>query len=373
MRAIRYYGPGDIRLEEIPEPQAGEKQIKIKVAWNGICGSDLHSYFSILPPSPTAVEPHVVTNETLPIVMGHEMSGTVAELGPGADTSRFRVGQKVVVEPLLSCRKSTCPFCSDGTRNLCRHATFHGIGGWGGGLSEYISVYQEQVFPVPDWLPLDVAALVEPISVAWHAVKRSNLKAGDRVLVIGTGPIGLLVLRVARVFGAAWVAVSEPASARRDLAKEQGADAVYDPTALEMDVVAEIHKMTEDRGADVVFDCAGTQRTLDTAFQTVRPRGTIMNVAVWESKPELDIDSLTFKEVTLTSVLGFDRVHADVVRAVGEGKFKGIESLITRRISLEEFVEKGIKALLHEKDRHVKIIVSPTPLEEFRKMPRASL
>ncbi len=104
-----------------------------------------------------------------------------------------------------------------------------------------------------------------------------------------------------RVFGAAWVAVSEPASARRDLAKEQGADAVYDPTAPEMDVVAEIHRMTEDRGADVVFDCAGAQRTLDTAFQTVRRRGTIMNVAAWESKPVLDIDALTYKEVTLTS------------------------------------------------------------------------
>ena len=104
-----------------------------------------------------------------------------------------------------------------------------------------------------------------------------------------------------RAFGAAWIAVSEPASARRDLATQHGADAVYDPTAPETDVAAAIRTATEDRGADVVFDCAGVQRTLDTAFQAVRPRGTIMNVAVWDGKPVLDIDALTYKEVLLTS------------------------------------------------------------------------
>ncbi|RPD60647.1 alcohol dehydrogenase GroES domain protein [Lentinus tigrinus ALCF2SS1-7] len=359
MRAIQYYGPGDIRLCDIPEPQVKAGQVKIKV----LCGSDLHAYFSILPVTPTTLEPHVVTGETLPIGMGHEFSGTITETGPGVDTSRFHVGQKVVVEPLLSCRKSTCPSCVEGSRNTCRYTTFVGLGGGGGGLSEFTCVDQDLVHPLPAGIPLDVGALMEPLAVAWHAVKRSNIKRGDHVLVLGAGPIGLLVLRVARVFGAASIAVCEPASRRRDLAETHGADIVYDPTAPNADVPAAIRKATGDRGADVVFDCAGTQRTLDTAFQTVRPRGNIVNVAVWEKRPTLDIDAVTYKEVNFTGVIAYDRDHPEMLRAVAEGKFKGLENLITRRIGLEDFVDKGIHALIHEKDQHVKILVHPSQNE----------
>ncbi|KAI1786916.1 GroES-like protein [Ganoderma leucocontextum] len=352
MRAIRYYGPGDIRLDEIPEPQVGAQQVKIKVAWNGICGSDLHSYSSILPVSPTLTKPHVVTKETLPVVMGHEMSGTIVEVGSGVNTSRLHVGLNVVVEPLLSCRKSTCPFCRDGTRNVCPHTTFIGIGGCGGGLAEYISVDEDLVHALPEGIPLDVGALMEPLAVVWHAVKRSNMRAGDKVLILGAGPIGLLAVRVARVFGASWVSVSEPALKRQQLAISQGADVVYNPTSPGVDVPAAVRQATGDRGADVVLDCAGNQRTLDTAFQAVRPRGSVVNVAVWENKPVLDIDAITYKEFKFTGVLAYDRVHAEMLEAVSAGKFNGLENLITRRITLEDFVEKGMKALIYEKDEH---------------------
>ncbi|KAI9060014.1 GroES-like protein [Trametes sanguinea] len=359
MRALRYYGPEDVRLDDIPEPSPKEGQVKIKTFFERsilpVCGSDLHSWHAIIAGvSPTSTKPHPVTKETLPVIMGHEFSGTVTEVGPGADASRFKVGTKVVVEPLLSCMESTCPFCSTGARNLCRNATFIGIGGCGGGLSEYVCVDQNQVFPISPDVPLDVAAIIEPLSVAWHAVKRSNQKAGDNVLVLGGGPI-------AKAWGAKWIALSEPALKRRDLAIQHGADVVFDPTAPGVDIAAEIIRATEGRGADVVYDCAGLQQTLDTACLAVKPRGHVMNVAVWDHRPTLDIGSMTVKEFTLTSVLAYDRVHAEVVEAVGQGKFDGLESLITRRIAFEDFVEKGIKALLHEKDQHVKILVSPEP------------
>ncbi|KAI0752576.1 alcohol dehydrogenase GroES domain protein [Daedaleopsis nitida] len=378
MRAIRYYGPGDIRLDDIPEPIAGEKQIKIKVAWNGICGSDLHSYFTSLSVAPTIDKPHVITNETLPVVMGHEFSGIVTEIGPGADTSRFQVGQHVVIEPLISCRKPECSFCAEGARNICRHASFLGIAGWGGGLAEYISVNEELVYPLPEGIPLDVGALMEPLAVAWNAVKRSNLQPGDNVLVIGAGPIGLLTLRAARVFGAAWIAVSEPASKRRELALSHGADTVYDPLEPGLSVPTELRKITADRGADVVFDCAGAQQTLDTAFKAVRPRGCVVNVAIWETRPTLDINAMTSKEIIFTGVMAYDRAHEEMLQAVAEGKFGGLENLITRRIGLEDFVEKGIKALINEKDTHIKILVSPSatgwekPITA-REIPRTSL
>ncbi|PIL28873.1 hypothetical protein GSI_08919 [Ganoderma sinense ZZ0214-1] len=359
MRAIRYYGPGDIRLDEIPEPQVGAQQVKIKVAWNGICGSDVHSYSSLLPLSATLTKPHVVTNETLPVVMGHEMSGTIVAVGPRVNTSRLRVGLNVVVEPLLSCRKSSCPCCRDGTRNNCPNATLIGMGGCGGGLAEYISVDEDLVHPLPDGTTLEVGALMEPLAVAWHAAKQSNMQAGDKVLILGAGPIGLLVSRVVRVFGASWVAVSEPASKRRQLASLHGADVVYDPTSPGLDVPAAVLQATGGRGADVVFDCAGHQDTLDTAIHAVRPRGSVVNVAAWGNKPALDIDTVTHKEIRFTGALAYDRVHEEMLKAVAAGKFNELENLITRRIWLEDVVEKGIKALMYEKDEHVKILVRP--------------
>ncbi|KAI8988990.1 alcohol dehydrogenase GroES domain protein [Trametes punicea] len=355
MTAVRYYGPGDVRVDEIPESTPGEAQVKIKV----LCGSDLHSWHAILPVSPTSTKSHPVTKETLPVTMGHEFSGTIVDVGAGVDASRLKVGDHVVVEPLLSCMQPTCPFCSAGARNLCRNATFIGIAGCGGGMSEFVCVDQTLVHVLPPGVPLDVGALMEPLAVAWHAVKRSNLKAGDSVLILGAGPIGLLTLRAAQVFGAGWIGVSEPASKRRELALQHGATVVFDPASPTVDIVADTVQVTGGRGADVLFDCAGLQQTLDVAFLAVKPRGYIVNVAVWEDRPTLDITSLTYKEVVLTSILAYDRVHAELLQAVAEGKFVGLESLITRRTTFEDVVDKGIKALIHEKDDHVKILVSP--------------
>ncbi|KAI0773007.1 alcohol dehydrogenase GroES domain protein [Trametes elegans] len=358
MRAVRYYGPGDVRVDEVPEPSASEGHVKVKVAWTGICGSDLHSWHEVIPGlSPTSTTPQPVTQEVLPVTMGHEFSGTIVEVGPGVDTSRLAVGTKVAIEPLLSCMK--CVFCQAGTRNLCRNATFIGIGGRGGGLAEYVAVEQKLVHPLPSNIPLDVGALIEPLAVAWHAAKASKMKAGDKVFVLGAGPIGLLTVKVARAFGASWIGVSEPAARRRELVQRHGATIAYDPIAPGADVVAGVTKATGGWGADVVFDCAGSQRTLDTAFQAVKPRGCIVNVAVWDARPTLDIGSLTYKEINLTSVLAYDREHPELIQAVAEGKFEGLDTLITRRIGLEDVVDKGIKALINEKDEHVKILVSP--------------
>ncbi|TBU63555.1 GroES-like protein [Dichomitus squalens] len=354
MRAIRYYGPGDVRLDEIPEPRVGDRQVKIKVfafCSNGICGSDLHAWDALLPVTPTHTEPHVVTGETLPIVMGHEMSGTIVEVGSKVNTSRLKAGVNVVVEPILACRKAACSPCQEGTLNVCPHITFIGLGGGGGGLSEYIAVDEDLVQVLPDGVPLEFGALMEPLAVSWHAVKRSGIKAGDKVLILGGGPVSRTFVVSLKLFGASWIALSEPALKRRELATSQGADVVYDPTSPGLDVVEAVREATGTRrGADIVFDCAGTQRTLDAAFQAVRPRGSVVNVAIWDHKPLLDIGAITLKEITFTGVISFDRVHNDMLKAVAEGKFNGIENIITRRIGLEDFVEKGIKALVNEKD-----------------------
>ncbi|OCH91175.1 alcohol dehydrogenase GroES domain protein [Obba rivulosa] len=357
MKAARYYGPGNIRIEEIPEPVPKPGQVKIKVAWNGICGSDLHSYLTMLWVSP-ATEPNSITKEKLPVTMGHEMSGTIVELGEGVDTNHFSVGQNVVVEPLISCMNDYCASCLEGRRNVCPSMNFIGIAGWGGGLAEYITVDQELVHILPPRIPLEAGAMIEPLAVGWHAVNRSEFKAGNNVLVVGAGPIGLLLVKVLRARGASWIGVSEPAAARCKLALALGADDVFDP--LTADVSAEVRKVTGGSGADVVFECSGIEAGLHTALNAVRARGNIVNISVWEKPPAFDVNLLMMREATFTATIGYEsRVFPDLLRAVGEGKLDGIEALVTRKIALEEVVEKGIKALLHEKDTQIKILVHP--------------
>ncbi|THG99717.1 hypothetical protein EW026_g2703 [Hermanssonia centrifuga] len=359
MRAARFYAPGDVRIDEIPEPTPKNGQVKIKIGWTGICGSDLHAYLAGIEGGtmPDQKTPHPVTGETLPIVLGHEFSGTIVELGSQVDSKRLAVGQQVCVEPLISCMKSTCGPCSSGTRNICPHASFLGIAGWGGGLSEYIAADQQLVFPLPADLPLEVGAMIEPLAVAWHAVKRSGFTPGSKCLIMGSGPIGLMVLKVLKARGASWIGVSEPSIQRRQMAAEHAADAVFDPRSV--DVVAETRKVTHDEGADFVFDCAGIQASLDLAIHAVRPRGTIMNIALWGEKAHIDFMEVLMKEIFITGILGYDRCHEELLEAVAAGKFQGLEKLITRKIGLEDLVEKGIKALITEKDTQIKILVHP--------------
>ncbi|KAH9834786.1 alcohol dehydrogenase GroES domain protein [Rhodofomes roseus] len=353
MKAVRYYGPGDIRVDDIPEPSPGDKQIKIKVSV--LCGSDLHSYFVLQAPvSPTLTTPHPTTQETLPVVMGHEFSGTIVELGKAVDTSKFSVGQKVVVEPLISCGK--CGPCLSGTRNLCHQITFIGIGGWGGGLAEYTVTNENLVHVLPDNIPLDIGALIEPLAVSWHAMKISHFKPGSNVLIIGAGPVGLLLLKILKAEGASWIGVSEPAAARRETAIKLDASAVFNP--LTEDVIAETVRAT-DGGADVVFDCAGIQASLDAALGAVRTQGNVVEVAIWEKNPVINILTLQTKEAILTASLAYDRRHAELLKVVAEGRIPNLEELITRKIALEDFVEKGIKALIAEKDTQIKILVHP--------------
>ncbi|KAI0725437.1 alcohol dehydrogenase GroES domain protein [Fomitopsis betulina] len=351
MKAVRYYGPGDMRVENIPEPVTGDKQIKIKVC---LCGSDVHSWFTLQTPvSPTMTTPHPTTRETLPVVMGHEFSGTIVELGKLVDASRFSVGQNVVVEPLISCGK--CGPCIAGTRNLCRDISFIGIGGWGGGLAEYTVTNEDLVHVLPDSIPLDVGALIEPLAVSWHAVKISCFKPGNSVLIIGAGPVGIR-LPVGRAEGAGWIGVSEPAAARRETALKLHASAAFNP--LSEDTVALTYRATHG-GADVVYDCAGIQASFDAALAAVRTQGNVVEVAVWEKNPVINISALQTKEAVLTASQAYDRRHPELINAVAEGRFSNLEELITRRIALDDFVEKGIKTLIADKDTQIKILVHP--------------
>ena len=191
MRAARWYKAKDVRVEDVEEPQVKNDTVKIKVKWCGICGSDLHEYLA----GPIFIpvdKPHPITGDVAPVIMGHEFSGEVVEIGK--DVTNVKVGDRVVVEPMDVC--GTCPACTSGQYNLCSSLGFHGLAGGGGGFSEYTTFLAKFVHKIPDSLSYEKAALIEPMSVALHSLRVGNFTIGQSAIVTGAGQSVLLQLNV---------------------------------------------------------------------------------------------------------------------------------------------------------------------------------
>lgn len=352
MRAARYYDRGDIRIEDIDEPGIGPGQVGVKVAWCGICGTDLHEYLEGPIFVPPAGQPHPVSGESAPITLGHEMSGTVYALGEGV--SDLRVGDGVVVEPyIIDPRFSTEP---GSNYHLTPGMNFIGLAGRGGGLGERIAVERRWVHPVGD-LPLDEAALIEPLAVGYHAFVRSGASAGDVALIGGAGPIGLLTAAVLKAKGLT-VIVSEPSALRRQKALDTGvADHGLDPR--QVDVAEEVRRLTGGKGADVAFECSSVNVVLDTLFDAVRPAGVLVVVSIWGRPASLDMQKLVLKEIDLRGTIAYMGNHPDTIALVRDG-LVDLRPFITGRIGLDQLIDGGFDTLIHRNETAVKILVSPS-------------
>lgn len=352
MRAARYYGKEDIRIEDIPEPEVGPGQVGIDVAWCGICGTDLHEYIDGANFIPPAGHPHPVSGESAPLTIGHEMSGTVYALGEGVEG--LAVGDRVVVEPyIIDPQYSTEP----GTNyHITPNMNFIGLGGRGGGLGEKIAVERRWVHPVGD-VPLDEAALIEPLAVGYHAFVRSGAAAGQTAIVGGAGPIGLLTAAVLKAEGLT-VIISELSELRRAKAIDTGvADHVLNPA--EVDVAAEAQRLTGGVGPDVAFECTSVPVVMDTLVEAVKPGGVIVVVSIWSEPAKVDLQTIVLKEIDVRGTIAYMGNHPDVIRLVQDGKVD-LRSFITGKIGLDELVSKGFDTLIHRNDTAVKILVSPT-------------
>ena len=351
MRAVRYHGNRDVRVDDIPEPECRPGFVKIAPEWCGICGSDVHEYLVGPETIPAPGAPHPITGETLPVVLGHEYAGTVVEVGDGVDG--VSVGDRVAVEPII--RDNDCPNCLAGHYNLCPQLGFHGLSGYGGGLAEFSVVPGYMVHVLPDEVPTDAAALIEPLAVGWHAAKMADLHDGDSVLIIGAGPIGLVTLLAVKLMGAGEVVVVELSSARKAKAAELGADLVLDPAH---DDVAAVLAERFGQGVDVAFDAGGNAATIALALSSVRPKGRVVNIALWEHPVEFDMFSMLFKESNLTASCAYCNDHGEVIDALATGRID-VTPLITGRITFEDVVTGGIEQLIDNRDAHVKILVHP--------------
>jgi threonine dehydrogenase-like Zn-dependent dehydrogenase len=357
MRAVRYYDVGDVRyVEDVPEPSCGDDQIKIAPAYVGICGTDLHEYLG--GPVFCPKTPHPVTGDVNPVTLGHEFSGTVAEVGKNAEAKGgpqgLKPGDKVVVQPTISCGR--CGACKEDAENCCYKGGFVGLSGGGGGLSDFVSVPARRVLRLPENVPLTVGALVEPLAVAWHAISASPLKEGDTVVVLGGGPIGLAVLQGLKAWKAGTIIVAEVSRERQRFSTQFGADHVFDPA--NEDVVAKVRDICKEKGgADVVFDCAGVPASINTACKSVRSLGTVVNVAIWEKEIPFNPNMLVFREAKYVAVLGYlKRDFEYVLKALGEEGMQPSE-MITKIIPMKDVVEGGFRELINNKESHVKILL----------------
>ena len=283
MKAAVYKGKQRFSVEEVPTPEAGPGQVLIEVKYCAICGTDVHAFLYEAAPPGT--------------VMGHEYCGTIAQVGPGV--TAWREGDRAVGGGGLP-PPGKAPAGHDDPRYNYRTMGFDVRKQRA--YAEYVVHEEWEPLPIPEGVTDEMATLTEPAAVAVRAVRRSALKLGDSVAVIGAGPIGLLCLQAAKAAGAGAVYVSEPVDVRRNAARELGADAVIDPT--DGGVVDEIASLSGGDGPDVVFDCAGIRATLDQALNMPHRGGQVVLVAVpWQPMPLEPVDWMA-REVNLQTTFG---------------------------------------------------------------------
>jgi len=349
MKAARWYNARDIRVEEVEEPKVEKGKVKIKVEWAGICGTDLHEY-AAGPIFIPVKDPHPLSGDKAPVILGHEFCGRVVEVGEGV--TKVKVGDPVVVEPILRCGK--CPACLKGKYNLCEQLGFHGLSGGGGGFSEYTVVDEYMVHKMPEGLSFEQGALVEPAAVALHAVRMSKLKPGDKAAVFGIGPIGLLVIEALKAAGAAEIYAVEVSKERLQKAKELGATAVINPR--EEDPVQKLHELTGG-GVDVAFEVTGVPAVLQQAIDSTSFEGETVIVSIWEKEAGIQPNNIVLKERNVKGIIAYRDIFPAVMELMKRGYFPA-EKLVTKRIKLEEIVTEGFETLMNEKDQ-VKILVKP--------------
>lgn len=252
----------------------------------------------------------------------------------------------------------SCIACKAGKSHCCKILGYIG-GSTGGGYGERVVVEERMLHPLGPNIPLEYAAVIEPLAVVHHAVKETGIQdwKDKTVLVLGGGPIGFALLLDLKAHGATKIIVSEPTSRRREQVAEF-AHTVVNP--VKENVGERCRELTDGEGVDVVFDCAGVPVGLEAGFDAIRSNGLYIMVAVWE-KP-LTLNCLTFlaKHITIKGVLIFSTEDFfEVMQWMADGKILGYEKMVTGRISVEDVVEKGFKELINNKDQHIKILVSP--------------
>lgn len=353
MKAAVWYGQRDIRVENIPDPpEPGEGEIQAKVSYAGICGTDLKEYISgpVFIPWDT---PHPLTGHCGPTILGHEMMGTVIAVGP--NVTDFKVGDRVTPDIVLYCGK--CDLCKQGKYVLCRQGASLGLQTSTGGFGEYVNMPAYTAHKLPPEVSNEAGAMAEPLATALHAIRRGGVSIGDNVAVIG-GTTAFFAMQAAWLAGARAVFLVTIGKTRLKVATELGVTKAID--GLD-DPIGRILDETGGKGVDVVIECAGTEKSLDTALQAANKCGRIVLLGIFGGKIPVDANQLVFFEKQMVGSLGRDS-ERDMETAIEYLKAGKIITgpILSAKIRLDDIVSEGFETLIKKPEKHLKILVSPT-------------
>ncbi len=340
MRVAMYYNNHDVRLEEMPVPEIGPGELLLKVEASGLCGSDVMEWYRI---------------QRAPMVLGHEVSGEVVQVGAGLDL--YKEGDRMVVTHHVPC--NACHWCLNNRHTACD--TLHQTNFDPGGFSEYLRIPQinvdRGVFPIPDHVPYEEASITEPLACVYRGQKRANLQPGQNVLVLGSGLAGLLHINLARALGAGRIIATDMVDYRLQAARRLGADTAFSATE---DVPARLREANDGRLADLVIVCTGALPALNQALQSVERGGTVLFFAPTEPGVSLPVpinDVFFRNDVTLTTTYaGAPADLATAMEMIGSGRVQ-VGQMISHRLGLAE-AALGFK-LTAEAGDSLKVIIQP--------------
>jgi (R,R)-butanediol dehydrogenase/meso-butanediol dehydrogenase/diacetyl reductase len=306
MKKAALYGAGDIRVEEVPEPEAGYKEAKIRVKYCGICGSDLHEYIH----GPFAISP-----------FGHETVGEIVALGP--DVEGFAVGDRVM------------------TTNR-------------DGYAEFQVTPEDRLLKLPEDMPWERGAVLEVLAGSAHAIRKGNVGPDDTVLIAGAGPVGLTLLLGVQSIGVGTIYVTDVSASRRAKAQELGATVVLNP--LEEKISSRVRELTGGRGVDVAIEAVGIEATLKDCLASARYRGIVIVQGIFTGRASIHMLAFVSKEMTM---VGGNSTDPPLALEWTVNNALELERIVTSKISLDEIQSKGFEALMHDKEKDIKILVEP--------------
>ena len=337
MKASRFLGNKTFAVADLPTPHAGPGELVLRNQVCGVCGTDVHIYHG--EPGSADVNP--------PVVLGHEYSGEVVEVGEGV--TGFAVGDHVTVDPNIYC--GHCAYCQNGKKQLCPSMEAIGVTR-DGGFAQYSRIPAAQAFKLEPTVPWEAAAMAEPLACCLHGIDLAGIQVGDKVCVVGGGAIGLLMVQLAKLSGASQIVLSEPNEKRRQVGLQLGANAALDPTRPD---AQEAFAQVLDGGANVVIECVGNVPAVKSAFQFAGKGATVLlfSVPKVDATFDLPLFDVYKKELTIKGSFVNPDTHARAVALINSGKVD-FGPIITHRFPLDQLPEA---IAMQMSDASIKVVV----------------
>ncbi len=343
MKALVLVETKTLEYKEMPQPEIGEEEVLIAVKACGICGSDVHGMDGRS------------GRRIPPLIMGHEASGIIEKVG--AAVTGWEVGDRVTFDSTVSCGQ--CHFCHRGEINLCDHRQVLGVSCEDyrrqGAFAEYVSVPQHILYRLPETITFEQAAMVEPLSVAVHAVERTSISSQDTAVVVGVGMIGLLVVQALRAGGCGQIIAVDINTQRLELAGKLGADVGINCESE--DIVEEVLQRTNDRGADIAFEIVGVSTSVKTAIATLRKGGSLTLVGNITPEVTLPLQAVVTRELLLQGSCASQGEYPACLELIARGKVN-VDALVSATAPLVKGAE-WFRRLYDNQEGLLKVILTP--------------